>query len=108
MTKLWSIFMKDAVDTSSSPTNRQSRVHPTALLSLIFGIISFFVIPLILVTPITALVAVILGHIARYIARKRPEYKAGNTIALIGLILGYVLGGFMIAFLVLWGTSGVG
>ncbi|MBN8480041.1 MAG: DUF4190 domain-containing protein [Xanthomonadales bacterium] len=65
----------------------------SAVASLIFGILAWVFLPL-----IGALVAVILGHIARGEIRRAPRGAIeGDGLAIAGLVLGYV----QIAFCVL-------
>jgi len=56
-----------------------------AVISLIFGIACWFVLPL-----IGAIVAVVCGHLARgEIRRAEPGTVEGEGLALAGLVLGY-------------------
>ena len=56
-----------------------------AILSLIFGIICWMALPF-----VGAIVAIVLGHIARSeIRRSPPGTLEGDGMALAGLILGY-------------------
>ena len=58
----------------------------TAILSLVFGIASWLVLPF-----IGAVVAIVCGHIARAeIRRAQPGMLHGDGMALCGLILGYL------------------
>jgi len=58
----------------------------TAIASLIFGILSWLMLPF-----IGAIIAVILGHIARSeIRRAPPGTIEGDGLALAGLILGWI------------------
>ncbi|WP_347262161.1 DUF4190 domain-containing protein [Rudaea sp.] len=64
----------------STPTN------PTAIASLVFGILSWIAIPF-----IGALVAIVCGHLARgEIRRAPPGTLQGDGLAVGGLILGYL------------------
>ncbi len=63
--------------------NAPQRTSTAAVLSLVFGIASWIVLPL-----LGALVAIIAGHMAR--AEIRRERIEGDAMALIGLILGYL------------------
>jgi hypothetical protein len=54
-----------------------------AIVSLVAGIASFVLVPI-----LAAIVAVITGHMARKQIRQTGE--AGATLAMIGLVLGYV------------------
>jgi hypothetical protein len=62
----------------SAPTNA------LAVVSLVFGILTWFLLPF-----VGALVAVICGHLARGEIRRAPP-QAGDGMALAGLVLGYV------------------
>ena len=58
----------------------------TAILSLVFGIASWFALPF-----LGAIVAIVCGHIARgEIHRAAPGAIGGDGLALGGLILGYL------------------
>jgi hypothetical protein len=58
----------------------------TAIASLIFGILSWLMLPV-----VGAIIAVILGHIARNeIRRAPPGTIEGDGLALAGLILGWI------------------
>lgn len=58
----------------------------TAILSLVFGIASWFVLPF-----LGAIVAVVCGHVARgEIRRAAPGTLGGDGLAVGGLILGYL------------------
>jgi hypothetical protein len=78
----------------------------TAIFSLIFGILSWCVLPF-----IGAVVAIICGHMARgEIRRAPPGTLEGDGFALCGLILGYlhivlVVALVMFAFLFLGGLA---
>ena len=65
--------------------NQPVRTSGTAITSLVFGILSWVVVPF-----IGALVAVICGHIARGEIRRMPAGTIeGDGMAIAGLILGY-------------------
>lgn len=66
---------------SSSTANANNTQNTPAILSLIFGIIGFF-IPF-----LGAIIAVICGHIGRKNTRNGAKY---GIVALVGLILGYI------------------
>jgi hypothetical protein len=57
----------------------------TATVSLIFGILSWFALPI-----IGAIVAIISGHMARAEIRRSQGALDGDGLAVGGLILGYV------------------
>lgn len=63
-----------------------SQTSTTAVVSLIFGIICWIVLPF-----IGAIIAVICGHLARGEIRRAPAGTIeGDGLALAGLILGYL------------------
>jgi Domain of unknown function (DUF4190) len=57
----------------------------SAMISLAFGIISYFVLPI-----IGAIVAIVAGHMARKEIRESGGRVGGSGMATAGLILGYV------------------
>ncbi len=57
----------------------------TATISLIFGILSWVVLPF-----IGAVVAIVTGHMARSEIRRAPGGMEGDSLAVGGLILGYL------------------
>lgn len=63
--------------------NRQGGTNTLAVVSLVFGILAFLLLPL-----IGALVAVVCGHHGRSQIRRRGQ--DGSGLALAGLILGYI------------------
>jgi hypothetical protein len=63
--------------------NAPQRTSTAAVISLVFGIVSWIMLPL-----LGALVAIIAGHMAR--AEIRREGTDGDAMALVGLILGYL------------------
>ena len=66
-----------------SPTRSTSTL---AVVSLVFGIICWFVLPF-----VGAVVAVVCGHLARgEIRRAPPGTLEGDHLAVAGLVLGYV------------------
>lgn len=79
------------------------RTSTAAVVSLVFGIASWVVLPL-----LGALVAIIAGHMAR--AEIRRERIEGDAMALIGLILGYLnIGLTLLLFLaVVFGVLSLG
>lgn len=87
--------------------NQPAQNSGTAIASLIFGIASWFVLPI-----IGAIVAVICGHVARSeIRRMPPGMIQGDGMALAGLILGYVqlaLGALIITAFIMFGLAFVG
>jgi hypothetical protein len=64
-------------------------VHRTtsalAVVSLVFGIASWCVLPL-----VGAIVAVVCGHLARAEIRRSQGQIEGDGLAVVGLVLGYV------------------
>ena len=73
------------------PPTRQS--SPLAVISLVCGILTLMVgLP-------ASLPAIITGHIARRQIRREPDRYEGDTLALIGLVLGYI--GLAITLLVI-------
>ena len=82
------------------------RTSSTAVVSLVFGILTWIMLPL-----IGALVAIVCGHIARgEIRRAAPGTLEGDGMAVAGLVLGYVhlacvLLALMIVFFVLGGVA---
>jgi hypothetical protein len=75
------------------------RTSGTAVASLIFGILSWVMLPF-----IGALLAVVLGHSARgEIRRAPPGTIEGDGMALAGLILGWVhLAFFIVAVMIIF------
>lgn len=61
------------------------RTHTLAIVSLIFGLISWLGLPM-----IGAIVAVITGHLARAEINRSPDQFEGSGMALAGLILGWL------------------
>lgn len=82
------------------------RTSGTAVASLVFGVLSWFALPF-----IGAVVAIVLGHLARgEIRRAPPGTVEGDGMALVGLILGWahiviVLAGLAFIFLFLGGIA---
>jgi hypothetical protein len=82
------------------------RSSGTAVASLVFGILSWIMLPF-----VGALVAVVLGHSARAeIRRAPPGTIEGDGMAVAGLILGWVhlalfILAIMLVFLVLGGLA---
>jgi hypothetical protein len=73
---------------SYQPTYPSTRTtSTTAIVSLVFGILSWIVLPL-----IGAIVAVVCGHMARSEIRRAPPGVVidGDGMAIAGLVLGYV------------------
>jgi hypothetical protein len=57
----------------------------TATISLVFGILSWFALPI-----IGAIVAIVCGHMARSEIRSAPDRLEGDGLAVGGLVLGYL------------------
>jgi hypothetical protein len=73
-----------------------------AIVSLVFGILTWAVLPF-----IGAIVAIVCGHLARSEIRREPvgTVMEGNGMALAGLILGYLhLAGVLLAILIFFGA----
>lgn len=65
--------------------NTAPRTSGTAVASLVFGVLSWFALPV-----IGAILAIILGHLARgEIRRAPPGTIEGDGFAIAGLILGW-------------------
>jgi len=64
-------------------------VHRTtsalAVVSLIFGIATWCMLPV-----VGAIVAIVCGHLARGEIRRSPGALEGDSLAVVGLVLGYV------------------
>jgi hypothetical protein len=70
---------QESQHTSNPPTNTM------AIVSLVSGILSWFIFPL-----IGAIVAIITGHMARKEIRNNFGVQTGDGLAIAGLILGYL------------------
>ncbi len=55
-----------------------------AVVSLVFGILSWSMLPL-----LGSMVAVITGHLARSEIKRAPDRWEGDSMAIAGLVLGY-------------------
>jgi hypothetical protein len=63
-----------------------TQTSTTAVLSLVFGIVCWFALPV-----LGAIIAVVCGHMARAEIRRAPTGTVeGDGVALSGMILGYV------------------
>ena len=60
------------------------RTSATAVLSLVFGILGWFALPV-----VGAIVAVVTGHVARGEIRRAPDAIEGDGMAVAGLVLGW-------------------
>jgi hypothetical protein len=88
-TSLAPAMYQPAVLVRSTPTNS------LAVVSMIFGIISWLLCPI-----VASLVAVITGHSARSQIQRTGE--GGSGMAMAGLVLGYINLGIVGLFLVFW------
>jgi hypothetical protein len=71
------------------------RTSGTAVASLVFGVLTWVMLPL-----IGAVLAVVLGHVARgEIRRAAPGSVQGDGMALAGLVLGYTHLALVLLFL---------
>ncbi|KZC17070.1 hypothetical protein RHOFW510R12_03620 [Rhodanobacter sp. FW510-R12] len=85
-----------------------SGTSPLAVVSLVFGILAWCVLPF-----IGAIVAIVCGHLARSGIRRSPvESRAdGDGMAVAGLVLGYaqlvlcVLGAFVLIAMLVFGFT---
>ena len=73
------------MDQQYSPVPPAQTTSTLAIVSLISGIVSWFLIPF-----IAAIAAVITGHMAKSEIRKSNGVLTGNGLATAGLVLGYV------------------
>lgn len=67
---------------------------PLAIISLVFGVLSWVALPV-----IGALIAIITGHVARGQIRDSRGDLQGDGLALAGLILGYLSMGLVLLVL---------
>lgn len=79
--------------------------HPMAVLSLVFGILTWTLLPF-----LGAIVAIVLGHVARSDFRRNPGAQNGDGMAVAGLVMGYAqlvltVIGFGVVMLVLGGLA---
>lgn len=73
---------------------RARETNGLAVVSLVFGILSWFALPL-----IGNIIAIITGHIARSQIASSGHDQDGDGLALAGLILGYI--GLLLGFLII-------
>jgi hypothetical protein len=66
-----------------------------AVAALVCGLLSFAVCP-------AAIVAIILGHMARAQIRREPDRYEGDGMALAGLVIGYIWGSILTAIFLLY------
>ncbi len=97
--------MIDPIPPTTTAPVSQVKDSTLAIVSLIGGIVTWTVIPI-----LGAIVAIITGHMAKSEIKKSAGMLKGNGMATAGLILGYVQIGFMVlglcAFLFLLPTLG--
>ncbi len=74
------------MDQQYSPLPPGTRTSTMAIVSLISGIVSWFLIPF-----IAAVVAIITGHMAKKEIRLSNGLLTGNGMATAGLVLGYII-----------------
>ena len=70
----------------------QPRTSSAAIISLVFGILTWFSVPLmwmVVPTPLCAIVAIVAGHMARAEIRRSAGRIEGNGLAIAGLVLGW-------------------
>lgn len=76
------------------PPVQQRQTSGLAIVSLVCGILGFF-------TGLTAIIAIVTGHMARSEIRRSPETYEGDGLAVAGLVMGYlVVALYLIAILV--------
>jgi hypothetical protein len=73
------------MDQNYSPLPPTQTTSTLAIVSLISGIVSWFLIPF-----IAAVAAVVTGHMAKNEIRKSNGMIGGNGMATAGLVLGYI------------------
>jgi len=77
--------MSDIQNYPPVPPTIYAQTSTLAVISLIFGIICWFVVPF-----VGAVVAVITGHMAKSEIRSSGGTKTGDGMATAGLVLGYL------------------
>ncbi|MDE2149868.1 MAG: DUF4190 domain-containing protein [Gammaproteobacteria bacterium] len=79
------------------------RTSVAAVLSMVFGILTWFALPL-----VGAVIAVICGHVARAEIRNSGGSIDGDGLAVAGLVLGWLNLGFaLLIVLLVFGVIGV-
>jgi hypothetical protein len=78
------ITKPEAQKTTAKKMNTEKKNQKLAIVSLILGIAG-----LVCLGPLTAIPAIITGHLARNRARRWPDQHDGNRLAITGLSLGY-------------------
>lgn len=81
----------------------QAETSPLAIISLVFGVLGWFALPL-----LGALVAIIAGHVARGQIRESRGELQGDGLAVAGLILGYLSLGLVVLIAGLMMIFGLG
>lgn len=81
----------------------QAETSPVAIISLVFGILGWFALPL-----LGALIAIIAGHVARGQIRESRGELQGDGLAVAGLILGYLSLGLVLLIVGLMMIFGLG
>ncbi|MGY6554298.1 MAG: DUF4190 domain-containing protein [Wenzhouxiangella sp.] len=81
----------------------QAETSPLAIISLVFGVLGWFALPL-----FGALVAIIAGHVARGQIRESRGELQGDGLAVAGLILGYLSLGLVVLIAGLMMIFGLG
>ena len=81
----------------------QAQTSTAAILSLVAGIASWVLVPV-----LGAIVAIVCGHLARGEIRRQPQLYTGDGLAIAGLVLGYAnlavaLVGLVLVFVVMGG-----
>ncbi|MBP1475856.1 DUF4190 domain-containing protein [Frateuria sp. MAH-13] len=81
----------------NAPPPAHRSTSATAVVSLVFGVLTWFLLPV-----IGAVVAIVCGHLARSEIRRSQQGMEGDGLAIAGLVLGYaqlVLGVLLVGFL---------
>ena len=87
------------MDQHYSPLPPPLTTSTLAIVSLISGIVTWFLLPF-----IAAVVAVITGHMAKNEIKKSNGMLGGNGMATAGLVLGYVQLGFGLCLCIVVGA----
>lgn len=80
-----------------TPVQPNAPTSTAAVLSLVFGIVSWLILPL-----LGALVAIVCGHVARADIRRAQGALGGDALALTGLILGWAQLALLVLIFVFW------
>jgi hypothetical protein len=76
----------------SATATTQAKTSGAAMVSLVFGILTWFSVPLmwmVVPTPLCAIIAIVAGHMARAEIRRSQGRVEGNGLAIAGLVLGW-------------------